>query len=430
MIDHSRSQQYQEDSRRQGPQKHKEKKTIADKQPSASPKAKKHKPLDSDEDDEEPLNEPGTSSHSQLTVPVLPLHQEPAARSQGPAAIAISGDEDSEYSDEYSTQNQDSGRTVLYPDFNVLTNDELWAMTPETLKYAAAAGSFCFVTTENGDQQDMCNLTTLPCVQRSLYLNEMTNNFGNRKFEVPEGVDGRTRDVLEQCMTNCGKAAGIKARRRCRARKEASAQEVRGYYKQFAEAKHLEHKSWVDNEVFDLVDLRKIKPRTHVTRRWVLTIKTDKQGNFLKAKARWVLRGFQHKQKEYQQTDSLASTIPRFRMNCQVAAGKIWNTFPINLKTAFIKLQSYGVNRDAVCQLPPEAGHPPNIAARLEKPAYGTNDAPQRWCNILDKALCGCGMVPTRADRCCYVLCPAHTRERTWNRKYSTQWHNYKQHLY
>ena len=38
--------------------------------------------------------------------------------------------------------------------------------------------------------------------------------------------------------------------------REASAQEVRGNYKQFAEAKHLEHKSSVDNEVFDLIDMR------------------------------------------------------------------------------------------------------------------------------------------------------------------------------
>ena len=44
------------------------------------------------------------------------------------------------------------------------------------------------------------------------------------------------RARLERCMTTCGKAAGFKAKRRSRARKEASAKEVRGYYKQFAEA--------------------------------------------------------------------------------------------------------------------------------------------------------------------------------------------------
>ena len=132
----------------------------------------------------------------------LPPQQEPvanlqgqAASSQGPDASVISGDEDSEYSDEYSAQSQDSGRTILYPDLYVLTDDEHWTMKPETHKYAAAAES-C-VTTENGDQQDICNLTTMPCVQRSVYLNKMANDFSNKQVEVPKGVDGRTRDVLE-----------------------------------------------------------------------------------------------------------------------------------------------------------------------------------------------------------------------------------------
>ena len=104
--------------------------------------------MDSDEDDEEPQNESGTSSNSQPTVPVLPLNQGPAASSQKPAASAKSEDEDSEHSDEYSAQSQDSARTILYPDLYVLTNDEHWTMTPETHKYAAAAGSFSFVTTK------------------------------------------------------------------------------------------------------------------------------------------------------------------------------------------------------------------------------------------------------------------------------------------
>ena len=72
------------------------------------------------------------------------------------------------------------------------------------------------------------------------------------------------------------------------------------------------------------------------------------------------------------------------------------------------------MNRDVVCQLPPEAGHPPHIAARLKKPKYGMNDAPRRWWNILDEALRGDGMVPTRADRCCYVLYSLQSRKQAW----------------
>ena len=211
---------------------------------------------------------------------------------------------------------------------------------------------------------------------------------------------------------------------RSRARKEASAQEVRGYYKQFAEAKDLEYKSSVDNEVFDLIDMRKATPRNYVTGRWVLSIRTDEQGNFLKAKARWVLRGFQDKQKEYLQTDSPGSTRPGFRMSCQMAAKHGWDLFHLDLRTAFLQGQSFYMNSDVVCQLPPEAGHPPYIAARLKKPAYDMNDDPRRWWNILDKALCSYGKVPTRADRHCHVLYSTQTRERTWNQNSSTQWHD------
>ena len=85
----------------------------------------------------------------------------------------------------------------------------------------------------------------MPCGQRSLHLNGATNDFDNIKVEVPKGVDGQIIDMLERCMATCRKAAGTRAKMRSRARNEASAQEVRGYYKQFAEAKHLEYRSWV-----------------------------------------------------------------------------------------------------------------------------------------------------------------------------------------
>ena len=68
--------------------------------PNDLPIAEKHKSMDSDEDDEEPQNEPGTSPTSQPFLPVLPLNQGAAASSQGPAARSKSDDENSEYSDE------------------------------------------------------------------------------------------------------------------------------------------------------------------------------------------------------------------------------------------------------------------------------------------------------------------------------------------
>ena len=57
-------------------------------------------------------------------------------------------------------------------------------------------------------------------------------------------------------------------------RKEATATEKRQMKKQFDEAKRAEYQSWLDNEVFELVDMRKLgKIKNYVTGRWVLTIK-------------------------------------------------------------------------------------------------------------------------------------------------------------
>jgi hypothetical protein len=189
-----------------------------------------------------------------------------------------------------------------------------------------------------------------------------------------------------------------------RARKEATTTDLRNYAKQFREAKKAEYESWLKNDVFDLIDVRKQPSRNLVTGRWVLTVKRNMDGSFQKCKARWVLRGFQDKQKWDQQTDSPTCTRPGFRLTCQKAADKYWSVSHMDLKTAFLQGEEYDNCRDVVCQLPPEAGHPPHIAARLKKPAYGMNDAPRRWWNKVDSSLRSYGMIPTRADRCCYVL--------------------------
>ena len=42
------------------------------------------------------------------------------------------------------------------------------------------------------------------------------------------------------------------------------------------------------------------------------------------------------------------------------------------------------------------------------------NDVTRRWWNILDKALHSYGMIPTRADRCCFVLYSLQSRKQAW----------------
>ena len=97
-----------------------------------------------------------------------------------------------------------------------------------------------------------------------------------------------------------------------------------------------------------------------------------------------MLRGFQDRQKDEQQTDSPTATRPGFRCTCQKAANELWTVNHIDTKTAFLQGEDYDHMRNVVCAVPPEAGYPPHIGARLSKPAYGMNDAPRRWWNKLD----------------------------------------------
>ena len=53
-----------------------------------------------------------------------------------------------------------------------------------------------------------------------------------------------------------------------------------------------QHKSLVDNDIYDTIDLRKHPTKNFVKGRWALTVKRDNDGKFLKCKARWVLKHF------------------------------------------------------------------------------------------------------------------------------------------
>ena len=150
--------------------------------------------------------------------------------------------------------------------------------------------------------------------------------------------------------------------------------------------------------------MRKQEVKNYVTGRWVLTVKREPDGSFIKAKARWVLRGFQDRQKWDQQTDSPTSTRPAFRLGCQQSANMQWGLMHIDIKTAFLQGEDYDAVRNVVCQLPPEMGLPPYMGAVLVKPAYGMNDAPRRWWNRLDGSSQRYGLTQTRADQCCYVM--------------------------
>ena len=179
-------------------------------------------------------------------------------------------------------------------DLYVDEHPQVWSYLSEALKYASRASSF------TRPEKPLSKLDI--AVSNSLYCGELFNSFHT---------------------------AG-KKKKKAAARKEASTVEMRSYAKQFQEAKRKECQSWKECEVYKLVDMRKHKPRNFVTGRWVLTIKRNPDGSFDKCKARWVLRGFQDKQKWDQQADSPTATGPSFRLSCQKAVNEKWNLLHID----------------------------------------------------------------------------------------------------
>ena len=284
-------------------------------------------------------------------------------------------------------------------DLHIMTDDESWSNTPDVFKLAAKTDSFSFVTDYDDSIIDLSSMDSNPATNTALYLNNSWHSYATLE-EVCADIEHEPLHVRAEVL----RAVKSATPKRKAARSEANAQQKREYAKQFLKAKQDEYQSWKENDVFEIIDMRKEKCPNFVTGRWVLTVKKDKEGNFQKCKARWVLRGFQDSQIWNLQTDSPTSTRPGFRLQCQAAANNDWDLTHIDLKTAFLQGEEYDSKRDVVCQLPPEAGLPDYMGARLKRAAYGLNDAPRLWFNKLDKKLTSYGLVPTRADRCCYVL--------------------------
>ena len=144
------------------------------------------------------------------------------------------------------------------------------------------------------------------------------------------------------------------------------------YAQQIKQAKLEEFRSFLDFTAMKFLDRRKHKIENFVTGRWVLTIKTDKDGQFKKFKARWVCRGFQDAQKWDLQTDSPTATRYGFRVASQHAASSFWDILHIDLKNAFLQGETYDLERRVIhAQLPSDIGLPSYLVGLCTRSVYG-----------------------------------------------------------
>ena len=360
---------------------------------SQSSKPKENKPDIEPEDEDETDPQAGPSSGT----PLLPIDYDDAAN------VPVPNDDKSDTLEYHSSPEglTDSDDTVEYQDL-VINDDENWSLLTEEQKLCSNTGSFSVPRYIDNSPVDVTGVRSSNSYETSTWTYRGQNNVRKNYSDITELYEHLTPEdsaymTLYQSLDKSSLLVGKK-------RKEATHQEKRELAKQFLEAKKTECQSWFDNDVFEIVDLRKIRVRNFVKGRWVLTVKKDKDGKFLKCKARWVLKGFQDKQKDSQQTDSPAASRSGFRCATQQAANLGWDLYHMDLKTAFLQGEAYDETRDIICEIPKECGYPPHIGARMKKSAYGLNDAPRRWWQVVDKALLSYGLVPTRADRCTYIL--------------------------
>ena len=257
-------------------------------------------------------------------------------------------------------------------------DDSQWCLLSQEQKICSNTASFFVPRLVDGSPVALWNVESSSAIgmSYSVMTEKQRKRCGKTRFGIIEeyhGINGEDKAFMTlYSMTD--KFACLVGKKR----KEATQQEKRQLAKQFLEAKKAECQSWIDNDVFDLVDMRKTKVRNFVAGRWVLTVKKDRDGNFQRCKARWVLQGFQDKQKNTQQTDSPAASRAGFRCATQLAANHGWDLHHMDLKTAFLQGEAYDETRVIICQIPPEYGYPPYIGARLKKPGYGLNDAPHQ----------------------------------------------------
>ena len=212
----------------------------------------------------------------------------------------------------------------------MINDDASWSfLTPEQ-KICSNTGSFAVPRYIDSSPVHVTHVCSSEAYRSSLWTYRGHMNFAQELSDVTDFCDKMIPDD-SALMTPCqslDKSSLLVGKKR----KEATQQEKRELAKQFLEAKKSERQSWFDNDVFEIADLRKIRVRNFVKGRWVLIVKKDKDGKSLKCNARWVLKAFQAKQGDSQQTDSPAASRSGFRCATQQAANLGWGLFHMDLR--------------------------------------------------------------------------------------------------
>ncbi|KAI0991951.1 hypothetical protein K3495_g16235, partial [Podosphaera aphanis] len=137
----------------------------------------------------------------------------------------------------------------------------------------------------------------------------------------------------------------------------------------------------------------------------VMKTKRDKEGNILKRKVRWVVRGFEQLYgRDYTQTYAGVCRSASWKIAIAMAAIFDLEIDQMDAVTAFLNSKT---DDDIYVELPPLWKEPDSEelddpVCKLLKALYGLKQAPRLWQNHLRLKLSEVGLEPLKSDNCIY----------------------------
>ena len=181
--------------------------------------------------------------------------------------------------------------------------------------------------------------------------------------------------------------------------------EPKNYNEAMADAQHKmdwqlamddEMQSLKDNNTWELVGSVP-SGRKVLTGKWVYRAKRGINGEVVKYKARWCVRGFEQVEGlDYHETFSAVVKPMSYKAIFAIAAANDWEIEQMDVKTAFL----YGnIDEEVYVEVPHGYTDKQKVYCRLRKALYGLKQSPRIWFDTLASYLKQHGFIPLDADK-------------------------------
>jgi hypothetical protein len=149
-----------------------------------------------------------------------------------------------------------------------------------------------------------------------------------------------------------------------------------------------------------------VKGRKILHGKLVFKKKRDKDGNILKYKVRWVVRGFEQQYgKDYDQTYAGVCKSVTWKIFLALAAIRGWDVEQMDAVTAFLNSE---IDTDVFVEMPPGWDEvfdldDKDYVCQLLMALYGLKQSPRLWQQKLSAELLKMGFKPLKSDNCVYM---------------------------